>query len=147
MHKYKKIPPVGSLMTPFPYFVEADEPVERVKLLMLEHTIRHIPVQENGAVVGIVSERDLHHSAVRSLPKEKREQIRAREVMVSNPYVVTFDTPLNKVTREMAKRHIGSAIILHHGKLAGILSAMDACRILAEILESEFAPSSGNDAA
>lgn len=147
MHKYKKIPPVGSLMTPFPYFVEADEPLQRVELLMEEHNIRHIPVQENGIVVGIVSERDLHHMAIRSLSKEKKEQIRAREVMVSSPYVVTFDTPLNKVTKEMARRHIGSAIILHHSKLAGILSAMDACRILAEILESEFAPTSGNDAA
>jgi len=147
MHKYKKIPPVGSLMTPFPYFVEADETVERIELLMEEHNIRHIPVQENGTVVGIVSERDLHHIAIRSLPKEQREQIRAREIMVSNPYVVTFGTPLNKVTKEMARRHIGSAIILHHSKLAGILSAMDACRILAEILEAEFAPPCGNDAA
>lgn len=134
-------------MTPFPYFVDADETVERVERLMEEHKIRHIPVQQNGKVVGIVSERDLRHIAIRSLPKEKKEQIRAREVMVSNPYVVTFDIPLNKVTKEMARRHIGSAIILHHGKLAGILSAMDVCRILAEILESEFAPPSGDDAA
>jgi acetoin utilization protein AcuB len=134
-------------MTPFPYFVDADETVERVERLMEEHKIRHVPVQQNGKVVGIVSERDLRHIAIRSLPKEKKEQIRAREVMVSNPYVVTFDTPLNKVTKEMARRHIGSAIILHHSKLAGILSAMDACRILAEILESEFAPPSGDDAA
>ena len=134
-------------MTPFPYFVDADETVERVERLMEEHKIRHIPVQQNGKVVGIVSERDLRHIAIRSLPKEKKEQIRAREVMVSNPYVVTFDIQLNKVTKEMARRHIGSAIILHHGKLAGILSAMDVCRILAEILESEFAPPSGDDAA
>jgi CBS domain-containing protein len=134
-------------MTPFPYFVEADEPVERVERLMEEHNIRHVPVQENGTVVGIVSERDLHQLVIRSLSKEKKGNIRAREVMVSNPYVVTFDTPLNKVTKEMARRHIGSAIIVHHGKLAGILSAVDACRILAEILESEFAPAKGNDAA
>jgi CBS domain-containing protein len=47
----------------------------------------------------------------------------------------------------MAKRHIGSAIVLHHEKLAGILSATDICRILAEILESEFSPDTGDDAA
>ena len=134
-------------MTPFPYFVDADETVEQVEHLMEEHKIRHIPVQQNGEVVGIVSERDLHHIAIRSLPNAKKSQIRSRDVMVSNPYLVTFETPLNKVTAEMARRHIGSAIILHHGKLAGILSAMDACRILAEILESEFAPNDGNDAA
>jgi hypothetical protein len=47
----------------------------------------------------------------------------------------------------MAKRRIGSAIILHHEKLAGILSATDICRILAELLESEFSPRTGNDVA
>jgi len=62
-------------------------------------------------------------------------------------YVVAFDTPLNKVAVEMAKRHIGSAIVLHHEKLAGILSATDICRILAEIFESEFSPGPGDDAA
>ena len=147
MQKYKKIPAVGSFMTPFPYFVDADETVEQVERLMDEHKIHHIPVQQNGEVVGIVSERDLHHIAIRSLPKAKKGQIRSRDVMISNPYLVTFETPLHKVTAEMARRQIGSAIILHHGKLAGILSAMDACRILAEILESEFAPNDGNDAA
>lgn len=134
-------------MTPFPYFVDADETVERIERLMKEHGIRHVPVQQNGEVVGIVSERDLHHSAIQFLPAGKKAQIRSRDVMVANPYIVTFDTPLNRVTAEMARRHIGSAIILHHGKLAGILSAMDACRILADILESEFVPAGGNDAA
>lgn len=134
-------------MTPFPYFVDADETVERIERLMEEHGIRHVPVQQNGEVVGIVSARDLHHSAIQFLQAGKKPQIRSRDVMVANPYIVTFDTPLNRVTAEMARRHIGSAIILHHGKLAGILSAMDACRILADILESEFAPAGGDDAA
>jgi CBS domain-containing protein len=66
--------------------------------------------------------------------------------MRDEPYIVAFDTPLNKVALEMAKRHIGSAIVLHHEKLAGILSATDICRILAEILESEFSRP-GDDAA
>ena len=134
-------------MTPFPYFVDADETIEQIASLMEQRGIRHVPVQQNGEVVGIVSERDLQHQAIRSLPDEKKEQIRSRDVMVSNPYVVAFDTPLNQVTAEMARRHIGSAIVLHHGKLAGILSAMDACRILAEILESEFAPAGADDIA
>jgi hypothetical protein len=47
----------------------------------------------------------------------------------------------------MARRHAGSAIVLHHEKLAGILSATDICRILAEIFESEFSPDIGDDVA
>jgi acetoin utilization protein AcuB len=147
MKKYKKIPHVGFVMTPFPHFVDTDNEVGEVERLMREHHIHHVPVQQNGRVVGIISERDLYHLGDRFLPITERARIRARDIMAHNPYVVAFDTPLNDVALEMAKRHIGSAIVLHHEKLAGILSATDICRILAEIFESEFSPSTGDDAA
>jgi acetoin utilization protein AcuB len=147
MKKYKKIPHVGSVMTPFPYFVDADDGVTEVERLMDEHQIRHIPVQHDGQVVGIVSQRDLYHAANRLLPNTDKARIRARDIMVDEPYVVAFDTPLSEVALEMAKRRIGSTIVLHHEKLAGILSATDICRILGEILEYEFSPHSGDDVA
>jgi acetoin utilization protein AcuB len=147
MKKYKKIPHVGSVMTPFPYFVDADDELPEVERLMNEHRIRHIPVQHEGRVVGIVSQRDLNHVVDRLLPNTDKTRIRARDIMVDEPYIIAFDTPLNEVASEMAKRRIGSTIILHHEKLAGILSATDICRILAEILESEFSPPTGDDVA
>jgi CBS domain-containing protein len=147
MKKYKKIPYVGSVMTPFPYFVDTDNEVGEVERLMGEHQIHHVPVQQNGRVVGIVSERDLYHLGDRFLPIADRARIRARDIMACDPYTVAFDTPLNEVALEMAKRHAGSAIVLHHEKLAGILSATDICRLLAEIFESEFSPDTGDDAA
>ncbi len=147
MKKYQKIPHVGSVMTPFPYFVDADDAVTAVERLMDEHQIRHIPVQQDGRVVGIVSQRDLNHVVDRLLPNSDKARIRARDVMFDKPYIVAFDAPLNEVALEMAKRRIGSAIILHHEKLAGILSATDICRILAEILEYEFSPDIGDDVA
>ena len=147
MNKYKKIPYVGSVMTPFPFFVDTDNEVGEVRRLMGEHDIRHIPVQQDGRVVGIVTERDLYHLNDRFLANTDKARIRARDIMADDPYVVAFDTPLNEVALEMARRHIGSAIVLHHEKLAGILSATDICRILAEIFESEFSPDTGDDAA
>jgi acetoin utilization protein AcuB len=147
MKKYKNIPNVGSVMTPFPHFVDADDTFENIEALMSAHNIRHVPVQQNGRVVGIVSERDLHNRLGRTATLSSKARIRARDIMVEDPYVVPFDAPLNEVTNQMAQRHIGSAIVLHHGKLAGILSAMDVCRILAEILESEFPHAPGDDAA
>jgi acetoin utilization protein AcuB len=147
MNKFKKVPSVGSVMTPFPYFVDADASVADVEALMAEHKIRHVPVQQNGVVVGIVSERDLRRQMDSSLAPREKKVIRAREVMVDRPFIVAFDTPLNAVVTEMAARHIGSALVLRHDKLAGILSVGDVCRILAEILDAEFPPPKGNDAA
>jgi acetoin utilization protein AcuB len=143
----KKLPVVGAVMTSFPYFVDADDTVAKVERLMDEREIRHLPVQEKGRVVGIVSERDLHHFIKRSAPVEEKNSVRARDIMVADPYVVSFNTPLNEVVSEMAKRHIGSAIVTRSGKLAGVLSANDVCRILGEYLESRFGADGGDDAA
>ncbi len=145
--RHQKMPVVGAVMTSFPYFVDADDTVAKVERLMDEREIRHLPVQERGRVVGIVSERDLHHFIKRSAPVEEKNNVRARDIMVADPYVVSFNTPLNEVVSEMAQRHIGSAIITRSGKLAGVLSANDVCRILGEYLESRFGADGGDDAA
>ena len=139
----KKMPIVGAVMTSFPYFVVADDPVTKLERMMDEHGIRHLPVQEKGKVVGIVSERDLHHRVSRETTVELKSDLRARDIMLANPYVATFNTPLNEVVSQMALRRIGSAIVLRRGKLAGILSAIDVCRIFAEYLNARF-PTSGD---
>jgi signal-transduction protein with cAMP-binding, CBS, and nucleotidyltransferase domain len=74
----------------------------------------------------------------RAAPEAEKNKIEARQIMVPDPYIVSFRTPLNEVVMEMAKRRIGSVLVQRHGKLAGILSAIDVCRILGEYLESMF---------
>ena len=138
MIKQKKMPIVGAVMTSFPYFVEVDDTAAKMERMMDEHSIRHLPVQEKGKVIGIVSERDLHHHVKRDAPGSEKDTIRARHIMVPHPYIVPFRAPLNEVVSEMAKRRIGSVIVQRQGKLAGILSAIDVCRILGEYLESMF---------
>jgi acetoin utilization protein AcuB len=147
MKTLKKIPIVGAAMTSFPYFVEVNDDVVKIEKMLDEHEIRHLPVQEKGKVVGIVSERDLHHLIKRSAAADEKRKLRARDVMVGQPYVVGFNTPLNEVASQMARRHIGSAIVLRRGKLAGIVSALDICRIFAEYLDFMFPAGKGNAAA
>jgi acetoin utilization protein AcuB len=149
MNKKKKMPIVGAVMTSFPYFVEVHHTAAIMERMMDEHNIRHLPVQENGKVIGIVSERDLHHHIKREAPAAEKDRIQARDIMVPHPYIVPFRAPLNEVVFEMAKRRIGSVIVQRQGKLAGILSAIDVCRILGEYLESMYPGSrrGGNSAA
>jgi acetoin utilization protein AcuB len=135
MIKHKKMPIVGSVMTSFPYFVEVEDTAAKMERMMDEYNIRHLPVQENGKVIGIVSERDLHHHIKREAAEAEKNRIQARHIMVPHPYIVPFRAPLNEVVFEMAKRRIGSVIVQRQGKLAGILSAIDVCRILGEYLE------------
>lgn len=138
LRDYRHMPPVSAAMTPFPYHVQADAAVAEVERLMQEHGIRHIPVQDGGRVVGIISERDLHHLVNPALPHRDRERIRARDILVPDPYVVEMNAPLDEVLAEMSRRQIGSAIVVRHQRLAGILSATDICRALAAILRQRF---------
>ncbi|MGZ8485287.1 MAG: CBS domain-containing protein [Candidatus Binatia bacterium] len=147
MKSPKKMPIVGAVMTSFPYFVNSGDPLGRLEKMMDERGIRHLPVQEKDKLVGIVSERDLHHRLPRSVAPEEKSRLRARDVMVIDPYVVAFNTPLSEVVAQMALRHIGSAIVTRRGKLAGILSAMDVCRIFAEYLDHQFGVVDDSDAA
>ncbi len=134
-------------MTSFPYFARTQDSALELEKIMDQRGIRHLPIQEDGKLVGIVSERDLHHIVKRSAHAEEKERLRARDIMVTQPYVVAFNTPLSEVMAQMARRRIGAAIVTRRGKLAGILSTMDVCRLFAEYLEAEFGSDGGDDAA
>ena len=47
----------------------------------------------------------------------------------------------------MADRKIGTAVVVRAGKLAGIVTATDVCRALADALESRFGKPDSTDAA
>jgi hypothetical protein len=47
----------------------------------------------------------------------------------------------------MAGEHIGSALITRHGRLVGIFTATDACRIFCEHLRSIFRETRSDDVA
>lgn len=142
---YDHMPSVGVVMTPFPYAVGADASVLEVEHMMQSHRIRHVPVQEEGRVLGVISERDLHQLVHATLPDPDKARLRIRHLLRHEPYVIEMSTPLDEVADEMAKRHIGSAVVLRHGRLAGIFSTVDACRLLAEFLRHRF--SDGPEAA
>jgi acetoin utilization protein AcuB len=137
MPPMRSIPPIKAVMTPFPYWVETTDTLERAKVLMLEHDIRHLPVMEDGKLVSVLSERDM-----RSAPAARL----VRDACLREVYVVGLTEPLDRVLMHMAERHIGSALVVKEGKLAGIFTTTDACRTFGQLLRSLF-PKGGDDAA
>ena len=135
---YQQMPTVAALMRPFPYFARPDEPVAKLFTLMKQHKIRHVPIKQDGRVVGIVSERDLRWMGSPAIVLPDPEEIPIAHVQVNSPYTVEITTPLNKVVQEMAERKIGAAVVVKSGELAGIVTVTDICRLLAELLESQF---------
>ena len=135
---YQQMPTVAALMRPFPYFARPDEPVAKLFTLMKQHNIRHVPIKQDERVVGIVSERDLRWMGSPAIVLPDPEEIPIAHVQVHSPYTVEITTPLNTVVQEMASRKIGAAVVVQSGELAGIVTVTDICRLLAELLESQF---------
>jgi CBS domain-containing protein len=144
--QHRHMPVVSALMTPFPYFVRPDDPVSRVRELMQQHDIRHVPVKEDDRVVGLVSEGDLRPLAAQAAAGVDVAAARVRDIQGPAPYVVELSAPLGPVLLEMARRHVGSAIVLRSGRLAGIITETDVCRALGEVLERRFGPGGGDAA-
>ncbi|MDH3977166.1 MAG: CBS domain-containing protein, partial [Gammaproteobacteria bacterium] len=55
----KKIPAIKTVMTPFPYSIEADQTVNAAIASMQSHSIHHLPVTEDGELTGIISHREI----------------------------------------------------------------------------------------
>ena len=141
------IPAIRSVMTPFPYFVEVGDSLLTARMLMVRHEVRHLPVKERGHLVGVLTDRDLKRALDPDLGMPPKEELFVRDVFVPDAYTVDMDEPLDRVLEEMADRHIGSVLVTSHGRLAGIFTTMDACRVLREHLRRLGPVPPGDDAA
>jgi CBS domain-containing protein len=101
--------------------------------LMQASRIRHLPVlNESGHLVGILSQRDLFHSAlVRALgfgtnAKDKMLQtIAVKNVMTDKVRTTTQDTPVAEAARVMLEHKVGCLPVMQGDELVGILTESD----------------------
>ena len=136
--EYQQLPSIAVLMQPFPYFADPSTPVKQIRELMKSHNIRHIPIQQKGHIVGIISERDLPRISNAAVALPVDENIPARNIMTLDPYVVEINTPLTNVIFEITQRKIGVAIITSSGELVGMVSVIDICRAFGELLNQTY---------
>jgi acetoin utilization protein AcuB len=125
---------IGRYMTPLPATIHPKAYVLEAMEQMRFHRIRHLPVEDETGVIGIISDRDIKLAGA-LLPDE--DDLFVEDVMTSPPYLVQVDTSLTEVVSEMEAKKLGSAIITdsEKKKTLGIFTAIDALRTLkAELL-------------
>ncbi|MFQ5415570.1 MAG: CBS domain-containing protein [Myxococcota bacterium] len=140
--KPERIPSIKAVMTPFPWQVQVEDPLVRARELMLSRDIRHLPVTDGDALIGVITARDIALVENATPDAAERAALTVRDVSVRDAYVVELSEPVDHVLREMAARHIGSALVVKRGKLAGIFTSTDACRHFAQFLQMFFDPGS-----
>jgi len=122
---------IGENMTRYPYIANRKMTVKDAFSFMKECDIRHLPVIQDGRIVGVVSDRDLRQAMAFTGPGE----ILVEDVMVNNPYRVKMGTPLAKVAQVMAENRYGCTLIENEkGHVVGIFTTTDGMRLLANLL-------------
>jgi CBS domain-containing protein len=124
---------VGDLMTSEVTTLHRNEMLSLAEQLMNLGRIRHLPVvDEDGELVGIVSQRDLFLSGLlRALGHGKhaaarvREMLPVKEVMSTDVVTTTRDASLEEAARLMFDKKIGCLPVVENGRLVGILTEGD----------------------
>ena len=134
------------LMTPDPITVAPDASISDVWDLMSEHDIRHVPVVQDGALVGMLSSRDLPLSDIlRLLSVEgavalNREMAKPVSKIMSRDVIsVVPDARASDLVRLLLEHKVGAIPVVgaSTGKLLGIVSYIDVLRALQDRLDEE----------
>lgn len=119
-------------MTLSPQVVSSRHTLAQAHQLMRERNIRHLPVVDDGRLVGVVSQRDLY--LLQTLNGLDPATERVEEAMSREPFAVKPDAPLDEVALAMAERKYGSAVVVDQGVVVGLFTTVDALRALAVVL-------------
>lgn len=127
---------VEDIMSPNPIVVPVTASVRRARAILLEADVRHLPVVDEGKLVGIVSDRDF-----RSLELEPGDAGDPLDrplsaLMSSDVITVHPETDLGDVIDLLIEHRIGAIPVVHPDslKLLGIVSYIDVLRVAREAL-------------
>lgn len=132
------------VMTPNPATVSPETTVAEVWDLMRQHAVRHMPVVDRGALVGMVSDRDLaHFDMARVLTTEGAEGLRRElgtpvvKVMSSDVMEIDPEAELGEVVDLLVENRIGAVPVVRAEtqELIGIVSYVDVLEAVRDLLE------------
>jgi CBS domain-containing membrane protein len=127
-------------MTADVHVVQPDDPIGNVRDVMSEKHVRHVPVvNDQGDIVGLVSERDLLRRAAGlegdvplSVTDDVSTAVTVREIMNWPVETIEADDDAATAATVMLDNKYGCLPVLEQGVLAGILTEADFVRHVAE---------------
>jgi len=128
---------VKDLMSSELHTLKPTDTIQQARKLMLEKSIRHIPIVEDGGkFVGLLTKQDVLAVSVSALAdidiKERNElesHVPISEVMTSEVVIAEENTNLGKAAQFMLQQKHGCLPIFRNGKIIGILTESDFVRL------------------
>ena len=121
---------VREVMATHPITVRPHETARHAYQLMRDNRFRHLPVMEDGRLVGILSDRDLRPV----LLSPGLARARVRELMSEDLTTVGPDTSIEEAASLLVVKKIGCLPVVAQGQLVGIVTETDLLAVLVELL-------------
>ncbi len=129
-------------MSRHPMTVSPNTPVEQALKRMRDEKVRRFPVvDDDGKLVGIVSDKDLLYAApspATSLSIYELHYLYSRitisQVMTREVVTIEETAPIEEAARVMVDNKIGGLPVMREGKLVGIITETDIFKTLMEMM-------------
>jgi CBS domain-containing protein len=138
---------IQSIMTKAPYVVEGNRSVGAVLSIFRERGISHVPVMEEGKLVGIISIADVIEQVFQPRKKQTVGDIKgekvpmlnvpAKGIMAKPVITVQPETSLKEAERKMHEHNVSCLPIVAGEKLTGIVTKLDFLEPISQIEVSE----------
>lgn len=114
-------PPVAERMTSPVHTVTPTTLLGEARALFAEHRVRHMPVVDDGGLVGILSDRDLRraHGAGRS------DDLPCKSLMTPELVTTRSGAKLSEAATAMADEAVSALPVVDGGRLVGIVTLRD----------------------
>ena len=117
--------------------VDRNDNLRTVEERMATKQLRHLPVLEQGEIVGMVTQRDLFKAAMSSTmgygekaQKAYLQSVRVKEIMVYPVVTVAPDTSVAAAAAMIINKGIGCLPVIEGTKLVGMVTKTDLLRYL-----------------
>jgi len=120
-------PPIARVMTADARPVTVGTAIEPAAALMHEMDVRHLPVVDEGRVVGILSDRDLRaaRAAAHREGERERDDAPVEAIMTADAITIEPELPLSRAAGLMVEHKISALPVVDEGRLTGIVTLTD----------------------
>ena len=129
----KKNNPISEIMTRDLHTLNLSNQLDEAEEMFRKHHVRHLPVIDEGRLVGILSLTDLQRISFAEAYSDEEtvvdsaiyKMLSVEQVMVSNPVRVSATTSIKEVAEILASREIHALPVVEEEELVGIITTFD----------------------
>lgn len=143
----KRLEPVSKIMTRKLITLSLSDDLYKAEKLFKKYHIRHIPIVEEGHIIGMLSYSDLKRISFLDAYDANEiqvdnaiyEMLSIGQIMVKNPVKVSSDVTVKAVVEILASKEFHALPVVDNDMLVGIVTTTDLLKYLLEQYELENA--------